>query len=238
MGTTGSSNSGGTTGPGNGGSTTGGGSKGTAPGGNKPSTTEEGSKPSTTGGGSKGTTGGGGGKATMTVTVGPTQTVTEINTTIIAVTPTSKPPPPVSSPSPDPSPPTPQLDTEKTGCYTSGRDVDGWYLERAVDVFCENKAGEIISNNRLIEIAVDGGPWADVTVSVQGLNNCKFTIEKNDCKRVMMKAADCHKPAMLLRVGGKITSNCAVWRVDPNSKWDWDCLPFTPISLLYCALIE
>lgn len=53
-----------------------------------------------------------------------------------------------------------------------------------------------------------------VDMEVIGRNGCEFTVEREECRRIMEKAIECNKPG--LRYGGYVESNCARWVIDPN----------------------
>lgn len=63
--------------------------------------------------------------------------------------------------------------------------------------------------------------FVDVIVSVQGLNNCAFDIDgpapDQECGRIIRKIIDkCDQKGTQYKQGGTVTSNCAIWRVDPG----------------------
>ena len=74
-------------------------------------------------------------------------------------------------------------------------------------------------------------------VSVLGKNNCEFTIEHDDCRRILNKVVGCRPGGSLLRIGGTVESNCAVWNLDPQEDLHGDCIPI-PIFEAFCELID
>ena len=63
--------------------------------------------------------------------------------------------------------------------------------------------------------------FVDVIISVQGINNCEFTIDgpnpDQDCGRILREIIDkCDQSSTRYKKGGTVTSNCAIWRMDPG----------------------
>jgi hypothetical protein len=65
------------------------------------------------------------------------------------------------------------------------------------------------------------GCWEYLTLQVTVINGCRFTIDgpspSDNCGRIFREAIDkCDTSSTQYKQGGTITSNCAVWRIDPN----------------------
>lgn len=149
-----------------------------------------------------------------------------------APTPTSHPPPHPSPPSPDPA-------TESLHCYNSGAQTDRGDMINAVTDFCDQSAGLVLDssdesalhtlNFKYYNSNPTGGSGAEcfflglcevyITMSLTVTNGCRFTVDgpHGECGRIFRKAIDqCDTSSTMYKQGGTITSNCAVWRIDPN----------------------
>jgi hypothetical protein len=146
---------------------------------------------------------------TVTVTVNPpvtvvTSTVTRVVTPTQSSTPTQ--PPPSATPNPS---------TEVETCYGSGLVVVGDNMAWAVNQFCSRYAGKQVSSTKLAAMILPLDNFFQIDVGVTARNNCAFTIQDSECRRILMKIADDCKSG-LLRIGGYITDNCGQWFLDPN----------------------
>ena len=142
------------------------------------------------------------------------------------------PPPALPSPSPslNPTPQGPNPATESLHCYNSGLPLDRGYMIKALTKFCDrydgvtlaatgnsvrylgNAYGAVCSD--FLEVCADY-----VGVSVGVINGCQFTIDgpHKECGRILREAIDqCDGSSTRYKQGGVVTSNCAVWRIDPN----------------------
>ncbi|KAI0552393.1 hypothetical protein F4679DRAFT_535452 [Xylaria curta] len=153
-------------------------------------------------------------------------------------------PPPTTQPTSNPKPPSPNPSTESLHCYNSGASTDRGSMIDGVNDFCNYFEGAVLDdsdpNSRktltytLDNIDVTGGTaaacvftagisgcWEYLTLQVTVMNGCRFTIDgpspSDDCGRIFRKAIDkCDTSSTQYKQGGTITSNCAVWRIDPN----------------------
>ncbi|KAI1749014.1 hypothetical protein F4782DRAFT_514853 [Xylaria castorea] len=152
-------------------------------------------------------------------------------------------PAPTPHPTPNPTPPSPDPSTEVRHCYNSGAETDRGDMINAVDDFCGTYEGTVLDasnkdtvhtlNYNYYNSDPTGGSGAecffiglcDVTIklSVTVMNGCRFTIDggsaKDECGRIFRRAIDeCDKSSTQYKQGGTVTSNCAVWRIDPNEE--------------------
>lgn len=153
--------------------------------------------------------------------------------------PAPAPTPPVDEPDPDPEPPKPNPDTEEKTCYGyPNREVFGDTVQDALDGFCEWADGKKISKNDYLQVKAPGDWLSNVIVGVAGKNNCEFAIKEKDCKRILNKVVGCKAySASLLRIGGEVESNCAVWTLDPIENLMGDCIEI-PILKEWCELTQ
>ncbi|KAL2784674.1 hypothetical protein BJX66DRAFT_348146 [Aspergillus keveii] len=158
--------------------------------------------------------------------------------TITVTVPAPPPPPPIPSPEPDPEPPRPNPDTEESRCFSRpNREVLGGTVQDALDNFCEWADGRTIRDNDFLQVRAPGDFLSNVIVGVVGKNNCEFTIEEDDCKRILNKVVGCRPGGSLLRIGGEVESNCALWTLDPVENLHGDCIPI-PIFDAVCQLLD
>ncbi|KAI0865017.1 hypothetical protein F4860DRAFT_527723 [Xylaria cubensis] len=153
-------------------------------------------------------------------------------------------PPPTSQPTANPTPPGPNPATESLHCYNSGASTDRGSMVDGVTSFCNYFNGRILDATdpntdhtltyTLNNIDVTGGTaaacvfsfgisgcWEYLTIQVTVINGCRFTIDgpspTDDCGRIFREAIDkCDTSSTQYKQGGKVTSNCAVWNIDPN----------------------
>ncbi|KAJ5442294.1 Peptidoglycan-binding Lysin subgroup [Penicillium cf. griseofulvum] len=163
-------------------------------------------------------------------------TVTE---TVVITVPAPAPTPPVDEPEPEPEPPSPNPDTEEKTCYGyPNREVYGGTVQDALDGFCEWADGTTIAENGFLQVKAPGDVLSNVIVGVAGKNNCKFAIEEKDCKRILNKVVGCKAySASLLRIGGEVESNCAVWSLDPIENLMGECMDI-PVLKQWCQLVQ
>ncbi|EEY19831.1 glucan 1,3-beta-glucosidase [Verticillium alfalfae VaMs.102] len=183
------------------------------------------------GGSSSGPGAGTGTPKTTTIPVPPKTTRTTTATTPVS---TSN---PVPKPTDPPKPKPPQPGTNKATCWGSGRQVYGHELQDALNKFCDYADGTRIHSNQEFAIAKSGSWWSMLHVGVTGKNNCEFTIRAQECKDILNEVVGC-KPysASLLRIGGYVENNCAVWNLDPDASLDGECPPIPiPLLRLFCA---
>ncbi|KAK2074979.1 hypothetical protein P8C59_009144 [Phyllachora maydis] len=157
----------------------------------------------------------------------------------------SKPAPaPTPAPPPDPAPPGPNPDTESLHCYNSGASTSRGSMIDGVNGFCDHFGGRVLDASdagaehtltyTLDNIDVTGGTgaecvfsfglagcWEYLTLQVTVTNGCRFTVDgpaaTDDCGRIFRQAIDqCDTSSTQYKQGGTVTSNCAVWRIDPN----------------------
>jgi hypothetical protein len=110
-------------------------------------------------------------------------------------------------------------------------------VQDALDNFCEWADGKTIRNNDFLQVRAPGDFLSNVIVGVVGKNNCEFTIKEDDCKRILNKVVGCHPGGSLLRIGGEVESNCAIWTLDPIENLHGDCIPI-PIFEAVCQLLD
>ncbi|KAL8671886.1 MAG: hypothetical protein Q9168_003623 [Polycauliona sp. 1 TL-2023] len=134
------------------------------------------------------------------------------------------PPPPKPKPPLPPEPPSPNPDTEKLKCYDKGSVIARATALNMINDFCgpDYWGGTRIKENRYIRYdGITEKHLVDVIISVQGLNDCAFDIDgpfpDQECGRIIRKIIDkCDQKGTQLKQGGTVTSNCAIWRVDPG----------------------
>ncbi|CAJ2504363.1 Uu.00g117570.m01.CDS01 [Anthostomella pinea] len=150
-------------------------------------------------------------------------------------------PTPTPHPAPDPTPPSPDPATESLHCYNGGSETDRGDMINAVGDFCDYYYGKVLDasiynaeltlNYYYQWSAPTGGAGATcfftgvcdvtITLSVTVTNGCRFTIDggsaSDECGRIFRQAIDkCDTSSTQYKQGGTVTSNCAVWRIDPN----------------------
>ncbi|KAI1097516.1 glycosyl hydrolases family 18-domain-containing protein [Jackrogersella minutella] len=150
-------------------------------------------------------------------------------------------PTPTPHPPPDPTPPSPNPATESLHCYNSGASTDRGDMINAVNQFCDIYNGNVLDASQLNAIHTLTWPYYHskptggseleclfiglcqvvITLSVTVTNGCRFTVDgpspSDDCGRIFRKAIDkCDTSSTQYKQGGTITSNCAIWRIDPN----------------------
>jgi hypothetical protein len=113
----------------------------------------------------------------------------------------------------------------------------GGTVQSALDNFCKWADGRVIKNNDFLQANLPGDFLSGVIVSVVGKNDCMFKIEENDCKRILNKVVGCRPGGSLLRIGGKVESNCAVWTLDPIEDLHGACIPI-PLFEAICQVID
>lgn len=142
-------------------------------------------------------------------------------------------PPPTAAPTPNPTPPVPDPATESVHCFDSGAMTGRGSMIDAVNTFCSDNsivmldASDVNSEHTLSYNDYNGGTYFGslgctevIHISVTVTNGCRFTMDENDCGRVLRKAIDqCDTSSTKYKQGGTITSNCAVWDIDPNNYW-------------------
>lgn len=154
-------------------------------------------------------------------------------------------PTPTPTPSPDPSPPSPNPATESLHCYNSGAETSRADMIEGVNDFCNTYSGTVLDasdknglhtlNYYLWDVDPTGGSGAEcffsfglaceiaIQLSVTVTNGCKFTVDgpgtSDDCGRIFRQAIDkCDTSSTEYKQGGTVTSNCAVWTIDPNER--------------------
>jgi hypothetical protein len=149
-------------------------------------------------------------------------------------------PAPTSPPPTNPSPPSPNPATESLHCYNSGAQTDRASMIDGVNDFCNTYSGVVLDASdanaahtltyRLYDVDTTGGSGAEcaflgcaevLILSVTVTNGCRFTVDgpspSDDCGRIFREAIDkCDTSSTQYKQGGTITSNCAVWDIDPN----------------------
>ncbi|KAG7117994.1 Glucan 1 like protein [Verticillium longisporum] len=186
------------------------------------------------GGGGSSSSGPGAGTGTPKTTTIPVPPKTTRTTTATTPVSTSN---PVPKPTDPPKPKPPQPGTNKATCWSSGRQVYGHELQDALNKFCDYADGTRIHGNQELAIAKSGSWWSMLHVGVTGKNNCEFTIRAQECKDILNQVVGC-KPysASLLRIGGYVENNCAVWNLDPDASLDGECPPIPiPFLRFFCA---
>jgi hypothetical protein len=68
------------------------------------------------------------------------------------------------------------------------------------------------------------GCFVNVVMSVTVKNGCRFTMGGNgareECGRIIRSIIDeCDTSSTERKQGGRVSSNCADWRFDPNNNW-------------------
>jgi hypothetical protein len=167
-----------------------------------------------------------------TKTVIQTATVEVTEVVIIDPTPAPTPPtstttvlvtPPAASPTTtNPKPPSPDPSQNQLNCYRSGRMAFNSELWPAVNFYCGSGdgrwAGRTIKNNQALEATMNSGDTLDVLIQFIGTNNCEFTIQENECKRIFGDILrGCGQSVFDLNYGGWIQGNCYYIRIDPAS---------------------
>ncbi|KAI0118066.1 glycosyl hydrolases family 18-domain-containing protein [Hypoxylon sp. NC0597] len=146
-------------------------------------------------------------------------------------------PPPTPPPKPNPAPPSPNPATEKLHCFDSGAMTGRGSMIDAVNTFCNQFEGTILDasdanaehtltitdHNAGVCLGALGCTEA-LHLSVTVTNGCRFTIDgpspDQECGRIFRQAIDkCDTSSTKYKQGGTITSNCAVWDIDPNNWW-------------------
>ncbi|KAI1157988.1 glycoside hydrolase superfamily [Nemania serpens] len=141
----------------------------------------------------------------------------------------------ISPPAPTPTPhPTPNPEPPKP---------DPGDMINAVNDFCGNYEGTVLDASdkdavhtlslKYLFSEPTGGSGAEcffiglcdvnINLSVTVTNGCRFTIDggsaNDECGRIFRKVIDqCDTSSTQYKQGGTITSNCAVWRIDPNEE--------------------
>lgn len=148
-------------------------------------------------------------------------------------------PPPTPPPKPNPTPPGPNPATESLHCYNSGAMTGRGSMIDAVNDFCNTHAGTVLDasdsgaqhslslsdhNAGVCLHVANAGCTEVLELSVTVTNGCRFTIDgpspDQECGRIFREAIDqCDTSSTKYKQGGTITSNCAVWRIDPNNWW-------------------
>ncbi|KEY73171.1 hypothetical protein S7711_04137 [Stachybotrys chartarum IBT 7711] len=161
----------------------------------------------------------------------PTFRPSDSSTTVI---PSPTRPPPSPSPTPDPEPPSPNPDTEEVDCYNSGQFIRRDLAIEALDYFCDRFEGQVLDANRpetertlQCQHGVHcffAGCFVNVVMSVTVKNGCRFTMGGNgareECGRIIRSIIDeCDTSSTERKQGGRVSSNCADWRFDPNNNW-------------------
>ena len=142
------------------------------------------------------------------------------------------PPPPAPSPPPNPAPPSPNPNTEKLKCFDSGAWVDRGDLISALNDFCGYFAGTVLDasdpkKQRTLTGdygAACAGPlgcFDRTSISVTVTNGCRFTMDgpsrSDQCGRILRQTIDkCDQSSTKFKQGGTVTSNFAIWSLDPN----------------------
>ncbi|KAH8895965.1 pectin lyase-like protein [Thozetella sp. PMI_491] len=143
---------------------------------------------------------------------------------------------PVPTPTGSPTPAPPQPGTNDAHCWNSGRQVYGHELQHALDNYCDWADGHTIKKNGELTVATPGSWWSEIVVGVVGKNNCEFTIKAQECKDILNMVVGCRISA-LLRIGGYVENNCAVWTLDPNASLNGECPPI-PVLELFCLVAD
>lgn len=154
-------------------------------------------------------------------------------------------PPPTPAPAPDPSPPSPDPGTESLKCYNSGAETARSDMIQGVTDFCKAYQGTVLdaSNKSGLQTLnwyyynADPTGWTGagcvfstgiaceivISLSVTVTNGCKFIIDgpsaNDECGKIFRKAIDqCDQSSTEYKHGGTVTSNCAVWNIDPKEE--------------------
>lgn len=155
-------------------------------------------------------------------------------------------PTPTPAPPPDPEPPSPDPDTESRRCYNSGAETSRYDMIEAVEGFCGEHSGTVLdasvrgAAHTLHWTRYNSNPtgWTGagcffsgglacqvaVHLSVTVTNGCRFTVDgpgaRDECGRIFRRAIDeCDTSSTEYKQGGTVTSNCAVWNIDPNEEF-------------------
>ncbi|KAI9661784.1 MAG: hypothetical protein M1821_009023 [Bathelium mastoideum] len=148
-------------------------------------------------------------------------------------------PPPTPQPPPNPTPPSPNPAAESLHCYNSGAMTGRGSMIDAVNSFCDTFSGTILDDsdpnnehtltysdyNAGVCLPHNAGCTEILLLTVTVTNGCKFAIDgpepNQNCGRIFREAIDqCDTDSTKYKQGGTITSNCAVWRIDPNNNWN------------------
>ncbi|KAL8895830.1 MAG: hypothetical protein Q9207_007992, partial [Kuettlingeria erythrocarpa] len=148
--------------------------------------------------------------------------------------------PPIRIPS---LPPAPEPPTEDKECYDSGSWVNRESAIAALNSFCSRPedadvkwsafphyGGYVMKDNEFVEYRAPACLCCDypvnIIISVQALNGCEFEIDgpspEQECGRIIRQILDkCDTVAgEAAKQGGKVESNCAIWRFDPGFSHD------------------
>lgn len=143
-------------------------------------------------------------------------------------------PTPTPAPPPNPAPPSPNPATEKLHCFDSGAMTGRASLIDAITDFCTRYAGTVLdasdanAQHTITHDYYNGGVCVGSLgctgvnhLSVTVTNGCRFTIDGPDtdqqCGSIFRKPVDqCNTDSTKYKQGGTITSNCAIWDIDPN----------------------
>lgn len=150
-------------------------------------------------------------------------------------------PTPTPHPVPNPTPPRPNPATESLHCYNIGASTDRADMIDGVNDFCSFFAGYVLDDSDVnaehtLTFTFNGadptgGSGAEcfftgvcdiaIVLTVTVTHECCFTIDgpstSQDCGRIFREAIDkCDTSSTQYKQGGTVTSNCAIWRIDPN----------------------
>ncbi|PSR80523.1 glycosyl hydrolases family 18-domain-containing protein [Coniella lustricola] len=146
-------------------------------------------------------------------------------------------PTPTPAPKPNPTPPSPDPATESLHCYNSGAMTGRGSMIDAVTAFCNQYDGTVLdasdtnaqhtltySDHNAGVCFGELGCTEVLQLSVTVTNGCRFTVDgpdtDQDCGRIFREAIDqCDTSSTKYKQGGTITSNCALWVIDPNNYW-------------------
>ncbi|KAI9798404.1 MAG: hypothetical protein M1833_004798 [Piccolia ochrophora] len=125
----------------------------------------------------------------------------------------------------DPNAPTPDPNTEEVEC-NSGSWVNRGEAINALYAFCETYDGTRMTGDDSVlkHWNYGQGNTVDVKISVTVTNGCDFKIEGNgdddtECGRILRRTFDeCNTDGVNFKRGGTVTSNCAIWALDPTIK--------------------
>ncbi|KAH7137509.1 hypothetical protein B0J13DRAFT_528145 [Dactylonectria estremocensis] len=120
-------------------------------------------------------------------------------------------------------------------CYNSGQLINRGLAIEALEYFCDRFEGQVLDATRpetertlmckhgVHCIPNDIGCFVNVLISVTAKIGCQFTMggkgAKSDCGRVLRRLIDeCDTSSTQNKQGGRLSSNYADWRFDPNTR--------------------
>jgi hypothetical protein len=145
-------------------------------------------------------------------------------------------PTPTPHPPPEPVPPTPNPSTEKLHCNNAGAMTSRASMIDAINQFCTANSGWLLWDDGFANVATaslthyGGGVCVetmcsvDIYISITAINGCRFNIDgpgtNQECGRIFREAVDkCDTDSTKYKQGGTVTSNCAIYNIDPNQNF-------------------